>query len=85
MFLKILYIIVPAVLIGGTVLLIVWVTKRRLINRKPSSGASQLLAQQALFDLQTDQGRQALTEQVKMKEKPAADADGEKLDDPRSD
>jgi hypothetical protein len=75
--LEILYFLIPGVLILGTLGLIVWVAKRRLIDRKPASSASQLLAQQTLMDLKTDQGRQALVEQIGMKERPAADADGE--------
>ena len=77
MLLKVLYVIIPGVLILGTLGLVAWVVKRRLIDRKPASSASQILAQQTLMDLQTDQGRQALVDQTRMQERPAADADGE--------
>ncbi len=73
--------LLPAVLVGGFLWLVGLVAKRRFIDRKPISGASQMIAEQNIFDMQTDQGRKAMIEQTKMKERPAADADGEKLED----
>ena len=81
MLLKILYVLIPLTLILGTLLLIAWVFKRSVIQRKRPSSASQLLARQTMMDMQTDQGRQALIEQSEMQERPVADADGEKLNE----
>ena len=78
---KLLQYLIPIVLLGGTFFLLGWVIKSRFIDKKPVSSASQMLAQQTLMDLRTDEGRQALVEQIEMQERPAADADGERLPD----
>ena len=58
-----------------------FVCKEACIPGEGTASISQMIAEQNIFDMQTDQGRKAMIEQTKMKERPAADADGEKLED----
>ncbi len=79
MLMQILTILVPSLILGGFFALLFWVGKRLLVDRKRVGGACQMLAQQTLYDLQTDQGRQALVEATEAEERGVSDEDGDKL------